>query len=199
MPIRVAIIDDHPIVRQGLVALLEDDDSFVVVVAGEASEEVQRRAAQADVVLMDLEMPGIDTAAVMHRMGEARILVFTAYADDDRLRVALDAGAQGYLLKGASSEEIGRAIRTVHEGGSYLEPRVAARVLALRGHAPTRLSDRERTVLRLVAAGRSNKQIAAELGITERTAKFHVESARNKLGAENRAQAVALATSRGLL
>jgi DNA-binding NarL/FixJ family response regulator len=130
------------------------------------------------------------------------VIVFTAYETDERVFGAIRAGAKGYLLKGAASDEIARAIRTVHGGGSHLEPRVAAKVLAEvsapRGHAGL-VSERERQVLRLVAEGYSNKEIARSLAITERTAKFHVTSLLNKLGADNRAQAVALAIQRGLL
>jgi DNA-binding NarL/FixJ family response regulator len=128
--------------------------------------------------------------------------VFTAYDTEERVLGAIRAGARGYLLKGASAEEIARAVRQVHAGGSYLEPRVAAQIMA-QVAAPRRtsstLSDREREVLRLVAEGLPTKQIARSLSITERTVKFHVNSIFHKLGAENRAQAVALAAQRGLL
>ena len=146
-------------------------------------------------------------------------MVFTAYDTEERVLGALRGGAKGYVLKGATSEEIGRAIRTVHVGGTHLSPRIATTVVAQlgggRGGAgETRdgrasrttqagggppLTPREREVLRLVADGRSNKEIARALGITERTAKFHVTSLLNKLGAENRARAAALGVQRGLL
>jgi DNA-binding NarL/FixJ family response regulator len=157
-------------------------------------------------VLLDLEMPGIDGVEAIPCLAQAapdaRVLVFTAYDTDERVFGALRAGARGYLLKGAAAEEIARAIRTVQAGGSYLEPRVAAKLVAEVGaprHPPGGLSGREREVLGLVAGGLSNKQIARSLGITERTVKFHVTSIFNKLGADNRAQAVAMAIQQGLV
>jgi DNA-binding NarL/FixJ family response regulator len=133
---------------------------------------------------------------------EAKILVFTAYDTDDLVLGALQAGATGYLLKGATAEEIARAICIVDAGGSYLEPRVARKVVNAMA-APPRpavgLSERELQVLRHVTDGLASKQIAHILGISERTVKFHLQSIFNKLGAENRAQAVALAVQKGLL
>jgi DNA-binding NarL/FixJ family response regulator len=130
------------------------------------------------------------------------ILVFTAYDTDERVLGAVRAGARGYLLKGASADEIARGIRALHSGGSYLEPRVASKLMAevtSPRRTPGGLSEREREVLRLVAEGLPTKQIALSLSISERTVKFHVNSIFHKLGADNRAQAVALAAQRGLL
>lgn len=205
--IRIVVVDDHPVVREGLVASLEDDPEFQVVgAAGSAEEALPMVASQRpDVVLLDLELPGVNGLTAIPRLTaahpESRILILTAYDTDERVLGAIRAGAKGYLLKGASLEEIARAIRAVYAGESYLEPRVATKVLAEfgPGKRPAALSQREREVLRLVAAGHANKQIAQALGITERTVKFHVTSILNKLGAENRAQAVALAARRGLL
>ena len=209
--IRIALIDDHPIVRDGLVAVLSDEADFEVVGTADSAASGERllRRERPDVVLLDLEMPGADgVEALPALLGAApgvRALVFTAYDAEERVLGALRAGAAGYLLKGAPSEEIARAIRTVQGGESYLTPRVAATVLAqLSGgrrsaEEASPLTARERQVLRLVAAGRSNKEIARELTITERTAKFHVTSLLTKLGADNRAQAAALAVRRGLL
>lgn len=205
--IRLLVVDDHPIVREGLVASLEDDPEFEVVGAAASAEDALRMVSSArpDVILLDLELPGVGGLDAIPMLTAAhpasRILILTAYDTDERVLGAIRAGARGYLLKGAALEEIARAIRTVHAGQSYLEPRIASKVIAqLRpGPRPTALSDRERAVLRLVAGGRSNKQIARALGITERTVKFHVTSILNKLGADNRAQAVAVAAQRGLL
>lgn len=191
--IRLLIVDDHPVVREGLVAALKN---FEIVGAFGSAEELLDARAEADVVLLDLELPGMSGVEVIPRV-EARVLVLTAYANDEQIDAVLRAGAGGYLLKGASVEEIERAIRAVHRGETYLDPRVASRVIAL-SNAP-RLSPREREVLRLVAAGKANKEIAAELGVTERTVKFHVTAIFNKLGAENRAQAVAIAHERGIV
>jgi len=208
--IRLAVIDDHPIVREGLVAVLSDDAGFQVVGTAASAEDGLRLVQQErpDVLLLDLELPGASGIDALPGLLEAspdtKVIVFTAYDTEERVLGALRAGAKGYLLKGSPSEEIGRAIRAVHAGGSHLEGRVATTVLAqIRGGrqeggaAP--LSARERQVLRLVAEGRSNKEIARALTITERTAKFHVTSLLNKLGADNRAQAAAMAVQRGIL
>jgi DNA-binding NarL/FixJ family response regulator len=202
------VVDDHPIVRQGLVGVLEDEADLEVVGAfGSAREAIGHvRRLQPDVVLLDLEMPeldGVEAIPLLLREKESlAILVFTAYDTEERVLGALRGGAKGYLLKGASSDEIARAVRQVHGGGSYLEPRVASRVIAqvqTPRRTTTSLSEREREVLRLVAEGQPTKQVARSLGITERTVKFHVNSIFHKLGAESRAQAVALAAQRGLL
>ncbi len=206
--IRLLVVDDHPIVRQGLVAVLEDEPDFEVVGSAGSAEEALTLAGRLrpDVVLLDLELAGMGGVAAIPRLTDAspasRVLVFTAYDTDEHVFGAIRAGAKGYLLKGAPTAEIARGIRAVHGGGSHLEPRVAAKVLAEMS-APRRagdlLSEREREVLRLVAEGLSNKEIGRRLSISERTARFHVTSILNKLGASTRAQAVALATQRGLL
>jgi DNA-binding NarL/FixJ family response regulator len=206
--IRVLVVDDHPIVRQGLVGVLSDEADLEVV--GEASSGREAVALVArlrpDVVLLDLEMPELGGVAAIPQLKSAHpsveVLVFTAYDTDDRVLGAIRSGARGYLLKGASSDEIARGIRSVALGGSYLEPRVASKLVA-EVSAPPRsaiaLSARELEVLRLVADGLPTKQIAASLSISQRTVKFHVNSIFHKLGADNRAQAVALAAQRGLL
>ena len=206
--IRVLVVDDHPVVRQGLVGVLSDEaDLEVVGQVGSGREAVSQAARlRPDVVLLDLEMDDLDGVEAIPQLRAAhpavQILVFTAYDTDERVLGAVRAGARGYLLKGASAEDIARGIRTVAAGGSYLEARVASKVLAEMAGGPHRsntLSAREREVLRLVAEGLPTKQIASALSITERTVKFHVNSIFHKLGADNRAQAVALAAQRGLL
>ena len=191
---KIVVVDDHPIVREGLIAALARD--FEVVAAFGSAEELLASRVAADVILLDLELPGMSGVEAIPRLATP-VLVLTAYASDEQIDAVLRAGARGYLLKGAALEEIGRAIRMVARGQSYLDPRVASRVAAL-AHAP-RLSPRERDVLRLLAEGNSNKEIAAALKVTERTVKFHVTSIFNKLGAENRAQAVTIAHQRGLI
>jgi DNA-binding NarL/FixJ family response regulator len=205
--IRVLVVDDHPIVRDGLAAVLEDQDDLKVVgAAGTAQDAVaQAGRERPDIVLLDLELPdmsGIDAIPqIMAAAPEARVIVFTAYDTDERVLGAIRAGARGYVLKGAAGEEIARAVRAVHAGGSHLASRVAALVMA-EVASPRRgrmLTPREHEILRLVADGLPTKQIARRLRITERTVKFHVASIFNKLGASNRAQAVAQAVQRGLI
>jgi DNA-binding NarL/FixJ family response regulator len=206
--IRLLVVDDHPVVREGLVAVLGDQSDFEVVGAVGDAEAALAEATrvQPDVILLDLELPGTDGIAALPALLAAvpncRVVVFTAYCDEERVVRALRAGARGYLLKGAATAELAKAIRTVHAGDAYLAPGVAAQVVGRLGMneppQPT-LTEREREVLRRVAEGLPNKQIAAALGITPRTVKFHVSSVMTKLGAENRAHAAALAIQRGLL
>ncbi len=202
--IRILLVDDHPVVREGLAAVLADLPGLEVVGgAGTAAEAVLlARERRPDIVLLDLALPDRDGLSALPLLREAapdaRVLVFTAYETEEQVVGAVREGASGYLLKGAPADEIARAIRAVYVGGAYLQPRIAAHVLGCARPA-ARLSPRERQVLQLVADGCANKQIANALGITERTAKYHVTSLLTKLGAENRAQAVAIAGQRGLL
>ena len=190
----LVIVDDHPVVREGLVAALQG--RFTIAAAFGTAEELLASRVRADVVLLDLELPGMGGVEAVGKI-ETPVLVLTAYANDEQIDAVLRAGARGYLLKGASIDEIERAIRAVARGERYLDPRVASRVDAL-SRSP-RLSKREREVLRLLADGLSNKEIGTALKVTERTVKFHVTAIFNKLGAENRAQAVTIAHQRGLV
>ena len=207
--IRVLIVDDHPIVREGVTAVLERERDIDVVGAADTLDEGLRLARKLlpDIVLLDLKLPdsqsvdGVTSFAREVRDGLG-IVVFTAHDSDEDVFRAIRGGAKGYLLKGSPAAEIAQAVRQVHAGESYLSPRIAAKLV--KGVAQPRsrtglLSARERGVMRLVAAGQSNRQIAGTLSISERTVKFHVTSIFNKLGAENRAQAVAIAAERGLL
>jgi DNA-binding NarL/FixJ family response regulator len=209
--ISVFIVDDHPVVRDGLVAILSTQADFLI--SGEAASG-QEALAQfedigPDVVLLDLEMPGMDGVEVIQRLRliqpEVRIVVFTAFDTDERILSALRAGAKGYLLKGSPRAELFAAIRIVHGGGSLLQPVVASRLLDQLtetdgGALPAEeLTPREQEVLVLLAQGKQNKEIAAELVITERTVKFHISSILAKLGAGNRTEAVTIALQQGLV
>ena len=185
--------------------LERERDIDVVGAVGTISEGLRLAAKlNPDVVLLDLKLPDADAVdGVASFARESRsIVVFTAYDADDDVFRAIRGGARGYLLKGSPAAEIAQAVRQVHAGESYLSPRIAAKLVKGVTHPGGRtglLSARERGVLRLVAAGQSNRQIADTLSISERTVKFHVTAIFNKLGADNRAQAVAIAAERGLL
>jgi DNA-binding NarL/FixJ family response regulator len=208
--IRILVADDHPMLREGLVAVLATQPDFEVVgEAADGSETVRlAETLRPDVILLDLEMPGTDGVAALEGLreagSEARAVVFTAYDTDERILGALRAGARGYLLKGASRAEIFGAVRTVHAGGSLLQPDVTARVLEHIGRGGERgqanqLTPRELEVLTLLARGQKNAEIGDTLFISERTVKFHVSSILAKLGAENRTEAARIAIRRGLI
>ena len=208
--IRILIADDHPVVRDGLAAMLGTQADFEVVATAADGQQAVRLAAELrpDVVLLDLEMPELDGVEALARLRAAspavRALVFTAFDTDERILSAVRAGAQGYLLKGAPRDELFRAIRVVSQGGSLLQPVVASKLLQRMARpagddAPVALTGRQVEVLRLLAQGRANKEIAADLVISERTVKFHVSAILSKLGAGNRTEAVRLAVQRGLV
>ena len=202
-PIKVLIIDDHPVVRLGLRTMLESEEHIVVTgMAGSAREGVQEiQRIQPDVVLMDLRMPemgGVEAIGELRRIAEnVRILVLTNYDEDEYIFRALKAGAMGYLLKNTPQEDIIRAVEMVHQNQSCIPPNIAKRLTEAMAHEE--LSQRELEVLKLVADGMTNKAIADRLFISEKTARNHVTNCLFKLGARDRTEAVAVAARRGLI
>jgi len=205
--IRVVIVDDHAVVRRGLRAFLELQPDIEVVgeaVDSPSAEEVSIRV-RPDVLLMDLVMPGGDGIATIRRLhaalSELAILVLTSYLDDVHVFAALEAGAAGYLLKDVQPDELVRAIRQVRLGEPALHPKVAARLVQHTAQ-PSSFADftpRERDVLRLLAEGFANKEIARRLSLSEKTVKTHVSNILQKLGVADRTQAALLAVRRGLV
>ena len=201
--IRVLVVEDHAVVRQGLVALLKVADGMEVV--GEAADGVeavaQFRGHQPDITLMDLRLPkmgGVDAiTAIRKEAPGARFIVLTTYDGDEDIYRALKAGARAYLLKGMTSEELMEAIRAVHAGKSHIPPAIAERLAERMGSEE--LTPREFDVLEQIVNGRSNKEIAAELEITEATVKTHINSLLAKLGVTDRTQAATAAIRRGLV
>jgi DNA-binding NarL/FixJ family response regulator len=209
--IRVVIADDQRAVREGLAMLVGlTDDIEVVGTAGNGVEALElARDLQPDVVLMDLRMPELEGAEATHKirdtLPDTHVLVLTTYADDDSLFPALQAGARGYLTKDASAEEIERAIRAVADGQTHLDPaiqqRLVAAALSTAGRErtlPDELTAREVEVLKLIAAGLTNAEIAAALVLSAATIKTHVNHIFQKTGVRDRAQAVRYAYQHGL-
>ena len=226
-PIRILVADDHRIVRDGLRLILESQDEFTL--AGEAAdgEEAVRLAAdlRPDVILMDLRMPRMDGIAaieeIRRRDSKAGIVILTTYNEDDLMVRGLRAGALGFLLKDTDRETLFRVIRAAARGESLLQPETLARVMARKEGGDARkmepgwpisatatmeegsgnaiLSDRELEVLRAVGTGKRSKEIARDLGITERTIKAHLASIYHKLGVNSRAAAIAIAAQKGWL
>src|SRR5919202_2290425 len=191
-PVRVLIVDDHGVVREGLRAYLELEPDIQVVGEARDGHEGVRRAEELhpDVVLMDLVMPRMDgveaTAAIKQHQPEAHVIVLTSFVDDDRVVPAIKAGATSYLLKDVAAADLARAIRGARAGQAQLHPEVARRLMQQvttprRVESGAQLTDREREVLRLLADGRSNKEIARELVVSQRTVNGHVSTIRAKL------------------
>jgi len=206
MPIRIVIADDHAVVRQGLRMFLQDDDDFEVVAEAQNGSEALTLAKQLkpDVVLMDLLMPVMDgITAIGHirrDLPDTEVIALTSVLEDASVVGAVRAGAIGYLLKDTQAEELTRAIKAAANGQVQLSPQAAARLVreVRAPESPETLTERETDVLRLLAQGRANKEIAAALFIGENTVKTHVSSILVKLGVQSRTQAALYARQIGL-
>jgi DNA-binding NarL/FixJ family response regulator len=202
-PIRILVVDDHPIFRQGIAGLLADQaDMSLVAEAANGHEAIQQfRAHRPDITLMDLQMPEMNglgaMLAIRSEFSEARIIVLTTYTGDIQVLRALKAGARAYLLKNLLYKELLETIRAVHAGKKSLSPEVS---YELAEHATDdALTGGEVDVLRLIAAGNANKQIAAQLSVTEDTVKGRVKNILSKLGANDRTQAAMIGLKRGII
>jgi len=212
-PIRVFLVDDHAVVRRGMRAFFDVLDDIEVL--GEAADgraaldelaELAVRHELPDVVLMDLLMPRLDgvaaTAAIRQQYPDVEVVALTSFSEAERVHVALEAGAAGYLLKDAEAEEVSAAVRAANRGEVHLDPVVArklTRSLIAPRQGATALTPREREILVLVAQGRSNRDIAGTLVISERTARTHVSNVLSKLGLASRTQAALWAVREGLV
>lgn len=207
--IRVAVVDDHAVVREGIRRVLEGEPGVVVVGEGANADEALALVAGGgiDVLVIDVAMPGrtgIEVAAELQRRGDpVRVMVLSMYDQPEYVLESVKAGAAGYLLKDSPPAELRKAVRTIHQGQEYFPPAVTARLTdALRHETPTRATDvltpREREVLSGIAAGETNKQIAARLGISHRTVETHRESLMAKLDVRTVAGLTKLALEEGL-
>jgi NarL family two-component system response regulator LiaR len=208
--IRVMLVDDHAVVREGLRTFLELQDGIEVVGEAENGEQAVAEAERLtpDVILMDLVMPVLDGVGAMRKLRQSlprtRVIVLTSFAEDDRVLPAIQAGAAGYLMKNVQPKELARAVRAAHNGEALLDPSVAARLVEAIAQPPgeeprDELTPREREVLELIGQGLSNKRIALELGVSEKTVKTHVGHLLAKLGVADRTQAALHAVRSGLL
>ena len=201
--IRILCVDDHPILREGIAALVgKQPDMELVAEASNGLEAIEFfRQNRPDVTLMDLQMPEMDGIEATHTICReapgSRIIVLTTYVGDIQIKRAIQAGARGYLLKGLLRKELIETIRAVHAGQKRMSPEVAAEVAEHSLDDP--LTPRELDVLRLIGGGNANKEIAAQLSITEETVKGHVKNLLSKLNANDRTHAVTLALKRGII
>lgn len=201
--IRVLVVDDHPLLREGVCAVINTQDDLSIVGEADSGEEAVRMYERhhPDIVLMDLQMPGMGGVAAIETLRRshpsARIIVLTTYSGDAQAMSALRAGAAGYLLKSSMRTDLLDTIRSVHAGGKFMSAGVATEIAM---HlAEDVLSTRESEVLTLAAAGNSNKQIAARLGLSEDTIKGYMKVIYSKLGAADRTHAVTIAARRGII
>ncbi len=202
-PIRVLLADDHAIVRGGVSQVLSDQtDIDIVAEAGDGETAVAMyRLERPDVALIDLRMPGLDGVKVVeqirHEFPEAVLVVLTTFDSDDDIDRALMAGAKAYLLKDVSPADLVACVRAVHRGGTWVSPKVASKLMERLTRV--QLTGREMAVLRLLAAGKGNREIGEELNISEGTVKIHMSHLFEKLGATSRTEVVTKAAQRGLI
>jgi DNA-binding NarL/FixJ family response regulator len=202
-PIRILTVDDHPLIRAGLAAFLKtESDIEVIAEAGNGEEGIERyRELRPDIVLMDLSMPLMDglaaTRAILDEFPDARIIVLTTYGGDEDIHRALEAGARGYLVKDMLVDEVMDVVRAVHQGRRGIPHAVAAKLAEHTPRIP--LTPRETEVLSLVAKGLSNGEVAGRIGRTEGTVKVHLKNILQKLGVDDRTEAVTTALRRGFI
>jgi DNA-binding NarL/FixJ family response regulator len=201
--IRILVVDDHPLLREGIVSLVEKQADMLIVAEASNGEEALQlfERHNPDITLMDFRLPGMDgveaMTAIVSKHPEARIIMLTSLSGDTQIARALKAGARGYLLKDLLRKELIEAIRTVQAGRKRIPPEIAAQIAE---HASdTMLTRREVEVLQLIAAGNPNKLVADKLSVTEDTIKMHVKSILSKLGANDRTHAVTIAVKRGII
>ncbi len=209
--IKILIADDHPVVREGLTAMISREEDFEVVGEAKTGKEAVEQAGtlKPDVVLMDLRMPEMDGVEAIQKIGashpDIKFIILTTYSDDEYIFRGIEVGARAYLLKDAPREDLFRAIRAVYKGESLIQPVVASKVLdrfaelSRQAQSPEMLSERELEVLRLMAKGSANKEIAAQLSITNSTVKTHITSIFQKLHASDRTEAVTQAIKKGII
>ena len=203
--IRVLLADDHPVVREGLSAMLESADGITVVGQAGSGEEAVVRAMELrpDIILLDLRMGGMDgveaTTQILRKVPACKVVIVTTYEDDSDILRAVEAGAAGYLLKGSSRQELIGAVQTAARGETVLTPSLAGKLFRSRVAEPSPLSGREREVLRLVGQGLTNAEIGGKLFVAEATVKTHLLRSFKKLGVSDRTAAVMTAMERGLL
>jgi DNA-binding NarL/FixJ family response regulator len=213
--IRVLVVDDHAVVRRGLLAFLDSEPDLEVVGDADGGEgaldllaRLDAEGRRPDVVVMDLQMEPLDgiesTRQIRARYDDVEVVALTSFGEEERVHAALEAGASGYLLKDAEADEVAAGVRAAHRGELRLDPTVAGRLMSSLRAAPhedvaLELTSRELEVLRLVGEGKANKQIAADLRISDRTARTHVSNILRKLGLSSRTQAALWAVREGLM